>query len=156
MVLRDIDPADRQPLAGLLARVPAFTHEDVELAMELVDERLAEGKGSDYQFVVAADGSTVLGYACFGLIPLTESSFDLYWIVVAPEHQARGVGTRLIKAVEARIKQRGGVRVYIETSSTQPYADARAFYASQGYVEAAALPDFYRDGEAKIVYSREL
>jgi len=156
MVIRDIQPADREQLAAMLRRTAAFAHDDVDLALELIDDRLAKGSDSDYQFVVAADGSTVLGYACFGLIPLTESSFDLYWIVVAPECQGRGVGSRLIKAVEAMVKQRGGARVYIETPSTQPYAGARAFYASQGYVEAAAFPDFYRDGEAKIVYSREL
>ena len=33
-------------------------------------------------------------------------------------------------------------------------APTRAFYESQGYAEAARLPDFYRDGEAKIVFWR--
>lgn len=126
------------------------------MALELVDDNLAKGSQSEYQFLVAAEQATVLGYVCYGLIPLTQSSYDLYWIVVDPDQQRGGIGGRLMTAMHEAILGQGGKRVYIDTSSTNLYAPARAFYESQGYTVAAQFPDFYREGDAKVVYGREL
>ena len=48
------------------------------------DERLEKGAASGYEFVIAEDDSSMVGYACFGEIPCTVGSYDLYWIVVDP------------------------------------------------------------------------
>jgi len=156
MVLRDLRETDREALAATLRRTDGFRQDDVEVALELIDERLEKGERSEYQFIVAAEGDDLLGYACYGPIPLTESSFDLYWIVVAPRHQRKGVGRALMRRVEESAVRQGGRRVYIDTSSGDAYVDTRAFYTAAGYSEVARFPDFYREGEAKLVYSRDL
>jgi len=140
----------------MIARTSGFREDDVEVALELIDDNLARGPQSEYRFLVAADEDLVLGYVCYGLIPLTESSHDLYWIVVDPEHQRRGIGAKLMAAMREAILSMGGKRVYIDTSSTDLYAPARKFYESQGYTVTARFPDFYRDGDAKVVYWRGL
>ena len=56
----------------------------------------------------ATPSERVLGYACFGATPMTEATFDLYWLVVARGARGRGIGGALFAAVEDELKQRGG------------------------------------------------
>ena len=147
---------DRRALEVVLRRIEAFDENDVEVALELIDDWLDKGEQSEYNFVVAAEHDAVFGFACYGPIPLTESSFDLYWIAVAPDHRREGIGRRLLECVEGRVAEQRGRRIYVDTSSRAQYAQARALYSAMGYVEAARFPDFYREGEAKIVYCKTL
>jgi hypothetical protein len=50
----------------------------------------------------------------------------------------------------------GGKVVYIETSSRNDYRPTLAFYRGQHYVEVAHIPDFYRDGDGKIILMKRL
>ena len=113
------------------------------MAVELVDERLAKGAASDYQFVFAERDGEVVGYACYGPIACTVSSYDLYWVAVDPRVQRQGLGRRLVSEMETLVRQAGGSRVYLDTSSRDQYASTRAFYAAGGYQCAARLVDFY-------------
>jgi len=155
-MIRDLRETDRGALAAIMLGIPAFDAADLDVAMELIDDRLAKGPDSEYEFLLDADGDEVTGYACFGRIPLTESSYDLYWIAVAPRHQGRGVGKRLLRAAERGVRALGGKRMYVETSSSDAYASVRGFYAALGYEVVARFPDFYRDGEGKVVFRRSL
>jgi ribosomal protein S18 acetylase RimI-like enzyme len=96
------------------------------------------------------------GYACYGPIPATRESHDLYWIAVAPERQGRGLGRRLLRAVEREVARAGGRRIYVDTSGRDAYAPTRAFYERAGYVREATLPDFYAPGDAKVIYRKQL
>lgn len=156
MILRELQGTDRAQLETMLRQTPAFREADVKVALELISDRLEKGAGSDYQFIVAAEGQVALGYACYGLIPLTLDSFDLYWIVVAPDKRDKRVGIRLLEGVSQEVIRRGGARIYVDTSSADAYTRARAFYSAKGFVEKARLSDFYRKGEAKVIYCLEL
>jgi GNAT superfamily N-acetyltransferase len=140
-----------------MCRETGFFHEgEVAVAEELVLERLNKGPSSGYEFIFAERDGIVLGYACFGRIPCTQSSWDLYWIVVSPRVQRMGIGGRLLSEVERVIRDLGGTRVYIETSGRQQYRPTREFYEKHGYAVAAALEDFYAPGDPKIIYAKVL
>lgn len=149
--------ADAAAVATLVASTGFFNADEQAIAVELVEETLARGDASGYRFLFAdaADGS-LAGYACFGAIPATAASFDLYWIAVSPLAQRRGLGTELLREAEAVIRRLGGTRVYIDTSGRAQYAPTRAFYASAGYSVAAEFEDFYAPGDAKIVFCKPL
>ena len=87
---------------------------------------------------------------------MTESSFDLYWIAVHPDRVRRGVGRRLLKECEKKIREAGGARIYVETSGRVQYASTHAFYEDMGYQKEAVLADFYRPGDSKVVYCKRL
>lgn len=130
-----------------------FRADEVEVAAELVRERLEKGMASGYEFLFAEDASgEVMGYSCYGEIACTIGSYDLYWIVVDPQHQRKGLGRALVAETERRIAARGGRRIYIETSSLPQYAPTQGFYDSCGYIIEARLEDFYKPGDAKLVY----
>ena len=109
-----------------------------------------------YGFVFAEQQGAVVGYCCYGPIPCTLSSFDLYWIVVHPAAQGQGLGRRLLQRAEQRIAALAGARVYIETSGRPQYAPTQGFYLRCGYREAARLEQFYGPEDDKLVYCKVL
>jgi len=152
----EVRPADVAAVAALVAATGFFSAEEIAVAGELVAERIARGAVSGYEFRFADGAAGLAGYSCFGRIPLTQASYDLYWIVVAPQLQGHGLGRRLLAASEAAVMAAGGRRLYAETSSRPLYAPTRAFYRRCGYREAATLPDFYAPGDGKVVFERRL
>lgn len=151
--LRDSDPEQIEALVG---STQFFSPEEVGIARELASDALTNRDNSHYRFVLADTGGELAGYACFGRIPGTRSAWDLYWIVVAPGSQDRGIGRQLLREVEARVRAATGDRLYAETSSREQYVPTRRFYCRCGFNQAADFPDFYAPGDGKIVYVKLL
>ena len=133
-----------------------FYPEEVDTAVELVEDRLLKGPRCGYHFLFAEDNGRTVGYTSFGPIACTRESYDLYWIVVAGDYRGNGLGTRLLEASEESIASFGGSRVYIETSARPDYLPTRAFYLARGYAQVAELEDFYAPGDAKAMYLKVL
>lgn len=150
---RASDPA---AVRGLVAATGMFSDEETDIAAELVAESLSRGEAAGYHYLFAEIGETFAGYSCFGPIPATLESFDLYWIAVAPELQGQRLGRRLIVESERAVWQLGGRRLYVDTAGREQYRPTRAFYEAMGYTRAATLPDFYAPGDAKVVYCKVL
>jgi ribosomal protein S18 acetylase RimI-like enzyme len=147
----EVAPSD-EALVGSLCRSSGFFYEEeIEVAEELVRERLDKGPASGYHFIFAETEQATLGYACYGPIACTRFSWDIFWVAVDQVHRGQGVGKRLMGEVEARISRLGGQRLYVETSSRRQYQPTRAFYEAIGYRQEAFLEDFYAPGDGKIV-----
>jgi ribosomal protein S18 acetylase RimI-like enzyme len=155
-VRRDLRPSDRRAIERLLGDTGFFNREELEVAMELVDDRLVEGADSHYRFLVAERGSRVAGYACWGPIPGTAESADLYWIAVDPAFQGLGVGRALLAEAERWLAETGRARVWVETAGRKQYEPTRAFYLGCGYKVAAELEDFYGPGDDKVIFLKVL
>lgn len=145
-------PGDRDVVREIITSSGFFSAEEVEVAVELVDVRLAQGWRSGYYFLFAEYDGEVVGYTCFGPIPGTLLSYDLYWIAVRPAYQGLGLGTLLLARSEQTIVDLGGRRIYIETSSRPLYAPTHAFYHARHYQQEGYLTDYYAPGDAKIIY----
>ena len=152
----EVRPDDPAAVRGLVEGTGFFNPEEAGVAMELVQERLAKGAASGYEFLFAESEGALLGYACYGHIDGTAASYDLYWIAVAARAQGEGIGKALLAESEARIGRAGGRRVYVETASRAQYAPTRAFYERAGYRQEALLVDFYAPGDGKVIYVKEL
>jgi acetoin utilization deacetylase AcuC-like enzyme/ribosomal protein S18 acetylase RimI-like enzyme len=152
----DPRPSDREGVRALVAAAGVFSTEEATIAADLVEERLARGTDSGYWFCFAERGDRLVGYSCYGPIPGTEARFDLYWVAVSPEHRRGGLGRELLRRTEEEIKARGGRRLYIDSSTSERYEPARRFYQACGFHKVAVLPDFFRDGDGKIIYTKTL
>ena len=152
----DVTPADREAVRRVVAATGFFRDDEVAVAVELVDERLAKGPASGYHFVFAELGGETAGYACYGPIACTVWSYDLFWIAVDPAFQRHGLGKALVTESERLIRDAGGRRVYIETSGKPQYLPTRGFYERCGYAIEAELPEFYGPGDPKVVYAKAL
>jgi ribosomal protein S18 acetylase RimI-like enzyme len=144
--------ADAPALRRLVAATGVFYRQERAVALELLEARLERGAKSGYSFVFAERGAELLGYAAWGRTPLTQRTFDLYWIVVAPSAQGQGLGRALLRAVEQAVVARGGGNLLIETSSRAAYVRTRRFYREAGYRQVARLPDFYAPGDDKVMF----
>ncbi len=151
-----VSPADLAAVRRLVATTEMFTPAEVDIAVELVLERIARGQASGYEFVLAEADGQLAGYACYGATPGTAGTWDLYWIVVGPQGQRRGIGGALLAEVEARIGAAPGRSLVAETSSLDLYRPTRGFYRKHGFEKAAELADFYRPGDGKIIYRKWL
>ena len=145
---------DVEEIRRLVAETGYFRDDEVEIAAQLVTERLEKGPASGYCFVMASKSGRLAGYGCYGPIPCTLAGYDIYWIAVSPKFQGKGLGQVLLTKMEQLITEAGGCTIYVETASQQKYAPTRAFYERCGYTAAATLPDFYSPGDAKVIYSK--
>jgi GNAT superfamily N-acetyltransferase len=148
----ELVPDDRRRVRDLVLSTGFFSPAEIDVAVELVDERLAKGAESGYEFVFAECDSALIGYACYGPIPATQGSYDLYWIVVEKRHQRQGLGHLLLETCEQRICTAGGRRIFVDTSNRSQYAPTHAFYERCGYRREAVLHDFYASGDDKVIY----
>jgi ribosomal protein S18 acetylase RimI-like enzyme len=157
--IRPLELKDRSPIEAMVISSKKFNEVEIATAMELVDEALESGEESGYIFAVletTAPNTKVRGYACYGPVPLTESAYDLYWIVVDLASQGTGFGRRLLQYVEQDIRSRGGSMILIETSSQESYGATVHFYERNGYDLAARIRNFYKIGDDKLVFQKEL
>jgi ribosomal protein S18 acetylase RimI-like enzyme len=156
----EVRATDQAAVRKLVAATGFFSPDEEDVAVELVEETLAKGSdASGYEFVLADDSENpgqILGYACFGPIPATVSSYDLYWIAVKPGLQRAGLGRKLIRESERRAIARGATRMFVDTSGREQYTPTRAFYERMGYREEGRLRDFYAPGDDKVIYARDL
>jgi GNAT superfamily N-acetyltransferase len=133
-----------------------FREDEIDVAVELVGEALAKGDESGYFFLFAEMQGETVGFACFGPVPCTIGSFDLYWIAVHQNQRRQGIGHLLLKQTETAVEKLKGRKIYIETSSLPKYDPTRYFYLAAGYSEVARFKDFYNAGDDKVVYSKDL
>ena len=152
----ELQPQDPERICRLTEITGFFSTAEVEVAVELVNERLAKGVPSGYHFVIAEHYGRLAGYACYGPVACTASSYDLYWIAVHPDYQGKGLGRRILKETERLIRESSGTRIYVETSQRVQYASTRAFYENCGYRQETVLADFYAPGDGKVVYCKAL
>ena len=133
-----------------------FSTEEIPVASALAEIRMG-GCDPDYHFLFARDlDKNLLGYTCYGPIPLTEHRYNLYWVLVNPQARGLGLGRELMAETERSIREAGGQHIYVETPGTDVYLDARRFYRHHGFTEFAICKDFYRNGEDKILFRKEL
>ncbi|GAB4353303.1 MAG: hypothetical protein Kow00114_02490 [Kiloniellaceae bacterium] len=151
-----VKPEDGERVRSLVAATGMFSAEEIAIAEELVQERVARGRASGYEFVLLEEDGALLGYACYGPIPGSATSHDLYWIAVHPDRQGRGYGQQILARAEAAMKRAGAQRIYIDTSTSAAYEATRAFYTRAGFALAAELPDFYRPGDGKAIFTKTL
>lgn len=151
-----VQPDDPEHVREIVSSTGFFSQDEMDIAVELVTERLEKGLESGYHFIFAEIDGKTIGYSCFGPIPATQSSFDLYWIAVHNDYRGAGIGRQLLSASETAMRDLGGSRIYIETSGRDQYLATREFYLRCDCTEAAVLDDFYAPGDAKYIYVKKI
>lgn len=154
--IRPMTGEDKAAIMRILHNIPQFQPNEVVVAEEVLDSYLNNPSGSGYSALVAETGPTVAGYVCYGQTPLTEGTWDIYWLAVAPKQQRQGIGATLLAAAEDNIKQMQGRLMLAETSSKPEYEKTRRFYQSQGYQLVAQIADYYVPGDDLLIFQRRL
>ena len=143
----------RSQVGDIVAATGVFRPDEVDVALEVFDA-YCEAPDTDYWAVGAHVGDELAGFAFYGQTPCTVDTWDLYWIVVRPEHHGAGIGRGLLERAERHMREAGARMCVIETSSRDDYSATRHFYLACGYEEAARVVGFYDDGDDRVTYAR--
>jgi len=155
--VRSLLERDRARLLSMLIRTRAFTSAEIDVAMELIDSVLNDPKQKDYQiYCLADDQDQVIGYICYGSVPMTEGTFDLYWIAVDPDFQEKGAGSKLLTFLDEVVKSEGGRLILADTSTIPQYEKTQRFYMKNGFKEVARVPDYYYPGNDRVTFWKKL
>jgi ribosomal protein S18 acetylase RimI-like enzyme len=157
IVIRPMAARDLEAVASLIASIENFNPAEVECALELVDIYLNNKSQSDYRIVVAEDSaSAICGYACWGPVPLTKGTYDLYWIATHRGSRGRGYGHALMAHVENRVMEDNGRLLVVETSGKNSYEGTVDFYRRLGYEEVSRIEHFYDVGDDRLIFVKRL
>lgn len=151
--LRPPSPDDRDEVRALLAATGVFRPEELDVALEVFDGCV---NGLGYLGAVAVGAGRVVGVALWGPSPMTEGTFDLYWLASHPEAHGSGAAGALLSRVVQDVRSREGRLLLVETESTAGYARARRFYEREGLPEIGRIEDYYRPGADKVIGAMRL
>lgn len=156
-MIRNLIHSDRDKIETILIETKNFNEDEIKIAMELIDVYLSEPNQKDYEiFTDENDNKEINGYVCIGPRPLTNGTYDLYWIAVNPNVQARGIGSGLIHHIENYLKRKNARLVLIETSGKPSYEKERRFYEKNRYDKLVEIKDFYNIGDSLVIYGKYL
>lgn len=155
IVLRGLIGQDHDRAKSMVEATGVFRPAEVDIALEVFDGATTS-RGDDYLGLGAYEDDRLVGFTLYGPTPGTESTWDLYWIVVDPSGQRHGVGRRLMEDTERAIRTAGGRLIVVETSSRSDYAPTRAFYRALQYEQSAHISGYYARQDDLIVYTKRL
>lgn len=157
-MIRKFVSDDKEKIKKILTDTKHFNDDEINVAVELIDVYLNDEGQQDYiiQVYVNDDTNAVAGYICYGKRPLTDMTYDLYWIAVDPNIHGKGIGSSLVKYMEDDLKAQGGNLILIETSGKESYENERKFYTKNGYDTQTIIKDFYRRGDDLVIFRKYL
>ena len=147
---------DVMTTTDILKSTGFFKPFEIEVAIELVQDRLKDGEGCGYQFCFLELEGRTIAYGCYGEIPSTIKNYHLYWFVVDYNYSGKGFGKMLLEKIETEIKKQSGRGIYIETSDKEQFTVTMEFYKRNGFRQTAILKDFFDLRNNKIIYYKKL
>jgi ribosomal protein S18 acetylase RimI-like enzyme len=157
-MLYPASPADTPNIVALAVAAGMFLPHEVQPLEQVLDDFHSGRLGTENRLELWADQARTapVGVVYFGPNAMSDRTWELWMIAVAPDRQRHGIGGQLITFTEAHIKSAGGRLLLIESSSLPKYDTTRLFYAKHGFTEVARIPDFYTDGDSKVTYLKRL
>ncbi len=157
-MLRPATPADTPALIDLAIATDLFLPDEAAFLGEMLGDFHAGRSGADHRIQVWDDvpAGPPARVVYFGPNAMGDRTWDLLWISVAPDRQGQGIGGELIRFTEAHIRAAGGRLLLIDTSSLPRFVATHASYGKHGYAEVARIPDFYADGDSKVIFAKRI
>ena len=157
-MIRKAEPRDTSALLALAAATGVFEPSEAEelLGSALRDVHAGQLGPTHTAFVWEAAELDISGWVYVSAEAHSDRAWQLWWIGVDPASQGKRVGSRLLHFVEEHVQQAGGRLLLIETSSLSTFEHTRRFYTSKGYAECGCIPDFYADGDSKVIFHKKL
>jgi GNAT superfamily N-acetyltransferase len=156
MMIVAAQPEQNEQLVRLAERTGVFKAHELLALQEVLEDYHAVNHEYEHQAVVMLDHDTPVGFAYLAPTAMTDRTWELWWIAVDPVAQGLGFGRQLLIWAEARVEALNGRLLLIETSSTAIYEPTRIFYQRCDYHAWATIPDFYADGDGKVIFGKRM
>jgi len=108
-------------MRSLEERDLAALGDDLGLSRRHIADRWRERQAGELTMLIADIAGTVVGSVSFDERDMFKGLLHLYALEVVPDVQRRGIGTRLVEAVEAEAAQRGlsGMHLAVATDNVE-------------------------------------
>ncbi len=126
-----------------------------EMLPDMLGGFLADAESPDIWLTCEAEGKPA-GFCYAVPEQLAEGAWNMLAIAVLLDLQGSGCGAAMTRHLEAMLNKRGQRILIADTSGTEDFAQTRAFYRKNGYVEEARIRDFWAAGDDKIVFWKSL
>ena len=153
---KTVVPTDIMTVNDILKSTGFFRPYEIDVAIELVQERLKNGEGCGYQFCFLEVEGRTIAYGCYGHIPCTIKNYVVYWLAVEQNFRGKGIGSILLEKIETDIIKHSGRGIYMDSSNKEQFTPTLAFYKKSGYKQVAVLKDFYDIQDNKVVFYKKL
>ena len=90
-------------------------------------------------YVVAEEGSVVVGYAALKIV---DETGEIHTVAVSADHQGKGVATAMLRELISDIAARASRTAVLYTRADN--ARARSLYLRTGFRETGVLPGYYQ------------
>ena len=134
MEIRKIKETDVQAVSGLIAKtlrttnIRDYSPEFIENEVNILTPEYIAWRASWMHFYVVCQEETIVGCGAIGPYWGSETESSLFTIFVLPEYQGKGIGRKIIAALEADEFALRANRIEIPASIT-----ACGFYRKMGY-----------------------
>lgn len=114
------------------------TYEDGQWTAETTCKRIHQvWSHEDSLCMILERGSEVIGFVMGHFEQYDDiRAYDLVEIVIAHAHQGRGIGTRFMELVEAKVRELGGATIQLQAVNDDTHNN---FYGKLGFKNAANL-----------------
>jgi GNAT superfamily N-acetyltransferase len=155
-MIRQATVADTEALVSLADATGLFKPIEIAGLRDVLDGFHAVSHADNHHVLTVEENGAIVGFAYYGPVPMTDGTWQLWWIAVRKEQQGHGIGSALLRHIEADVRTHKGRVLFIETGSLPHFEPTRRFYAKHGYEQHAQLQDFYADGDSMVVYRKAL
>ena len=122
---------------------------------DMISDYLNNEKSTDIWFTTIDQGKPIsIGYCAPER--LTEGTYNLYAIAVHKNQQGNGIGKSMMQYLENELRKSGNRILIVETSGKPEFELTREFYIKCDYIKQAVIPEFYEEGDDKVVFWKKL
>jgi GNAT superfamily N-acetyltransferase len=150
--IRAMQQHDMAALKGVIDSSELFPS---ELLNDMTAEYFATPATNEI-WLVAEQESTPIAVAYCAPERLTDGTYNLYLIAVHRQFQGTGIGAEIMRYVEQMLIDKGARILLVETSGLPEFERTRAFYDKCSYTREAVIRDFYKAGDDKVVFWKQL
>ncbi len=155
MAVRAAVAADAEQIRALAIDNGMFAPDEMDDFDDGLNGYLSGSLPGHAWLVASGVGGGIDAAAYYAPEPFGDRVWNLYFLAVSPRHHGQGAGSSLVKHIETSLRAEGAATarvLIVETSSSDAYEGARAFYASRGFDREAVIREFYGPGENKVVF----
>lgn len=152
-----ITPNDYEAVYELLEQSGFFYEFEINICLHMMEETIEnDNEKSDYHWLMVESNGSLIGFSCFGKDPMSQNSWEIFWLAIEKKNKDKGIGSILLKEVERIALAGKAEHIWIQTSGRDKYLPTLEFYTSKDYNKSASLTDFYAKGDPKIIFHKKL
>jgi ribosomal protein S18 acetylase RimI-like enzyme len=155
-MLRRVAPDDTATLVTIATSTNVFKPHELVALREVLDDYHATNHEYGHTAYAWCADDAIRGFVYYAPTAMTDRTWEIWWIAVDAHYHGKGLGKQLLQWAERDAQAQHARLMLLETSSTGAYASTRQFYLKQGYVLSAQVPDFYSDGDDKLIFWKRL